>query len=156
MTSSRGEGVEMWTPPLVMHLRLAMQPAISALNFFSAKRDPVSLGDGFEAERAESLRRALYSIPASCGWFAIVTSVLVVPSSWMRPIKRASLRRGVRIAGGILLVSVPLLARDFYRDATTYEGYYHLGAGAYFIVSAYALIGSSLLSRCVDSNIAEP
>ncbi|MDB6031902.1 MAG: hypothetical protein JWM16_2240 [Verrucomicrobiales bacterium] len=103
-------------------------------------------GDGFERGQAQSLLRAYYSLPASCGWFAILASVPVVPWTWVRPITGAPLRHAQQIAGSLLLLSVPLLALDFYHDATVYEGYFHLGVGAYLIVGSYLFIGSTLLA----------
>ena len=156
MTSWHGEEVELWTPPAATHWLLALEPTIRVIDYCSAKKDPNDHGDGFEAGQAESIRRAFYSTPAAYGWFIIVASVLIVPWAWIRPITNALLRRCLRIAGWILLAAVPLLTLDFYRHATTYEGYFHLGLGAYLIVTAYLFIGSSLLLQFARAKKAEP
>lgn len=156
MTSSQGERVEIWTSPIYTHLNLALGPVLRSLEYCTAKKDPMAQGDGFESGQAESLRRAYYSLPASCGWFVILASVLVVPWAWVRPITRTPLCRAQQIAGGLLLLSVPLLVLGFYHDATVYEGYFHLGVGAYLIVLSYLFIGSTLLSQFVNAKFAEP
>ena len=60
------------------------------------------------------------------------------------------------IAGVVMLVAVPLLAREYYHWATVYEGYFHLGLGAYLVVLAYVCIGSSLLRQFAGKQQAEP
>jgi hypothetical protein len=156
MTSSQGEQVEIWTSPIYTHLNVALGPGLNFFDYCTARKDPTARGDGFESAQANSLRSAFYSLPASCGWFAILVSVVVVPWGWVRPITMAPLRRAQQIAGGLLLVCTPLLAIDFYHDATVYEGYFHLGVGAYLIVVAYLFLGSTLLLQSVNAKSAEP
>jgi ABC-type multidrug transport system permease subunit len=61
-----------------------------------------------------------------------------------------------RIAGGVILVAVPLMARDYYHWATLYEGYFHFGLGAYLVVIAYVCIGTSLLVQFAGKPRTEP
>ena len=145
MTSSEGEEVELWMSPVATHLSLALEPFSQTFGYFSGNPYPESHGDGFEATRRENLRRSFYSFPASCGWFGIVLSVVIMPLTWIRPVTNAKLRLGLQAAGAVIVGAVPLLALDFYRDATVYRGHFHLGLGAYLIVASYLLIGISLL-----------
>ena len=145
MTNSQGEEVEQWDSPGWTQLGLAFEPAFQIAEFSTAVKQPEDHGDGFDVEQARHLRRALYSIPASCGWFSIILSGLMMPWMWIRPSPSRPLRLGLRIAGGMILAAVPLVMGDFYGHATAYPGHFHLGPGAYLIVAAYAFVGTSLL-----------
>ena len=147
MTSQYGEKVEVWTSPWLTHFQLAAEPLSQMVECFGVtqRRKPDDHGNSVADDQRERIYLALYSIPASCGWFIIALSVLVVPFSWMHPVGHMRLRSGLRIAGGVLLIALPFLTLAFYRDATLYKGYFHLGSGAYLIVVAYSFIGISLL-----------
>jgi hypothetical protein len=144
MTSSSGEQVAQWTSPHWTHLQLALEPLTQVLEYFSAVKNPDERGDGFEAGQRKHIGRALFSLPASCGWFAIGLSIVIMPRAWMRPITAARARLCPRIAGIVILAAVPLLAVDFHGRATVYSGQFHLGPGADLIVLAYFFIGTSL------------
>ncbi len=51
------------------------------------------------------------------------------------------------IRGFVLMTAGILLAFDYYKHATTYEGYFHLGFGAYLITSSYFLLVFDALIR---------
>ena len=142
MTTSNGEEVEAWDSSFYTHLHLALEPLLRAVEYATAKNDPNDQGDGFEVGQRKTLGRAVYSLPVSCGWFVIVASVLVQLRS--------------RIAGGLVLAVVPLLALDFYRAATVYKGHFHLGLGAYFILMAYLAVGVSLSTGSVPPPLPGP
>ena len=144
MTTARGEAVAVWTDPADTHLHLALDPVFQILERRAAARSPDGCGDDFGEEQAEFLRRAWHTLPVACGWFAIWASVLWRP--WVRVSDPHGTRRryGMLTAGGLLLANVPFLILAFYREGTVYAGYFHLGAGAYLIVTAYLFVGSSL------------
>jgi hypothetical protein len=150
MTSPTGKSVERWNPPSHTHFVLALEPILRFLDVITAEKDADApdgkLDEAFNEWRGNAVWRAVYSIPAACGWFTIYISLLVVPLAWRQPRISTPLKRGLRGMGILLLTAVPLLARDFYRDATTSQGHFHLGAGAYLILAAYASVGASLVS----------
>lgn len=154
MTSSAGEQVKEWLPPFNTHLRLALEPLERVARIVDASVNPGRYGidergDGYEYFIKDNIFRFFYSIPVSFGWFAVLFSILFV---FILPDSRLK-KRSALIAGAFMtLIAVPLLAGDFYRHATTYKPYFHLGMSAYFIVLSYLLtgIGFLLTFRAID------
>jgi len=156
MTGQFGENVKVWCSPGGTHLKLALEPVAQVWECIFCEVPPDAHGDSREDCQRAYLGQALYFLPASCGWFSIWLSVVLMPWFWIRPIVNGRVRRFLWIAGVVMLVAVPLLAREYYHWATVYKGYFHLGLGAYLVVLAYVCIGSSLLRQFAGKQQAEP
>jgi hypothetical protein len=150
MTSGEGRDAVRWESSTVTHIRLLAEPLRRVCDFVEALIDPSGYGygqagDEYESYVTETSYRFLYSIPASIGWLVIWASILLIRQLWHQSISHGPLQC-IMTAGSIITLSaVPLLAIDFYKHATIYEGYFHLGVGAYLIVAAYLFTGIGIL-----------
>ena len=157
MTSSEGQAVKVWQPPVMTHLRLAFEPLARVIDFINAKQNPNKYGydergDAYDYFVYETVFRFFYSIPASLGWFIIWLSGLLLLLKRHRIDSKRTLWRVASTTSALLLAALALLSVDFYRSATTYEGHFHLGAGAYFILAAYLLVGicATMFTRTIN------
>ena len=139
--------VKVWASPLETHFNLALEPLGSAIDYFSNDIKTYGGPDGlaqenFKLDQSRKLWRFFYSLPASVGWFSIWISLAA--SVYLRKGgKSAYIYRYFKWAGTVLLGTALLISLDFYQVATLWKGHFFLGLGAYFIVSAYALLGVS-------------
>jgi hypothetical protein len=146
MTSPDGQAVAAWSAAQSTHLRLALNPLLHGLTYLDAALlEPEDYGygqgggDGYESYCADTLKAFIFSIPVSIAWFMALGSLFC----WMS--KTIFSWRVMALGGVALLVAVPILVSDFYRDATSYQGYFHLGLGVYLIVASFLMLGVGLL-----------
>lgn len=157
---SDGQKVKAWETGTVRHIHLALNPLMEAVNFINAMNVPEKYGygergDGYDWYLNETVKKFFYSIPISVGWFTILFSILMIRQIWTQKILQSRVKYFV-IAGSIsMLIAVPLLTFDFYNHATTFQPYFYLGIGAYFIVFAYLLVSISLLGMILSKHRAE-
>lgn len=155
-----GKEVRAWETGAVRHIHLALDPLMEAVNFINAMNVPEKYGyggrgDGYEWYLNQTVKNFFYSIPVSIGWFTILFSVLLIRQAWTQKIKQSKVKYFL-IAGSLfMLIAVPLLIFDFYNHAVTYQPYFHLGMGAYFIVFAYLLVSTTLLAVVLSKKEAE-
>ena len=141
MTSEHGEAVLLWVQPTGAHLQAALEPLLQIADTRSAELD--GPGDGAEYARAESVFRFFYSIPAAVAWWMLFVCPLVLGKLLRAAETEGLSRRGQLILGGlgfISLLAAVLKGLDYYREATTYAGYFHLEIGAYALILAYSLL----------------
>lgn len=147
---SEGREVKTWESSLQSHLTLAFEPFGRAVDFVNATNNPSAYGseergDGYDYFVKELVYRFFYSVPSFIGWWTIWLSILL--SYWLvrGKLQNRVLNFLLTVGSFFMLIAVPLLAYEFYVDATVYKPYFHLGIGAYLIVGAYFLIGMSIL-----------
>lgn len=148
--NSVGREVKTWEPGILRHSHLALDPLLEAIELMNVINVPSKYGyggngDGYEWYLKQTIKRFFYSIPVCIGWITILVSILSIWQIWKQTINQSKLKCFVKVGSIFMLLAVPLLANDFYDHAITQERYFHLGMGAYFIVSAYLLIGIALL-----------
>lgn len=148
MTSHIGKEVEIWESTSYKHIEIASEPVVRILRYVFNKKHPDDLtGDAYAFEQAENIKRVFYSMPASFAWWAIIISVIATihpNKNKKHKDKKRSLQYLINISILCTLFAIPLLAIDFYRDATTYHGYFHLGLGPIMIILSYFFTGISL------------
>ena len=143
MTSQFGEQVKNWEPALSLHLQIFLSPISEWLNYqvclSSLKPDEAMLGLPDEC-RSDMWRNIIYWLPITLtGWLFLGYPLL-------RRLRQLPMRRRVRYcalftsAGGTVLLTNHLV-----RWATLYTGYYHMGSGGYFLMSAYLLLSLVIL-----------
>lgn len=128
MTSHFGEQVKVWEPSIALHLRILFSPLLEWHNYQSFIADS-ELSDSIWTDMWKNI---IYWLPITLtGWL-----FLLYPS--LRRLRNSKLRRGVRYFALVTTaLGSGLLIHHLIHWATIYDGYYHMGSGGYFLISAY-------------------
>ncbi len=158
MTDSSGVKVETWYSGRVVHIQMVLDPLVEGIELFNVINLPSKYTNEFDVYTYEdyltqAVTRFLRSIPISIGWFTIVLSIFFIWKLFTKEAKLGKFKYPVLIGCICLLISVPLLAYNFYYWATVYKPYFHLGASSYLIVFAYLFVGIALLRSCFSQHI---
>jgi hypothetical protein len=150
MITSEGSEVKTWETGKTKHFRLAFEPLLTVANLLDAISDSSDFedglrGDGYQSYLTETVKKFFLSIPVSVGWFTILASILLIRQIRTQKTAKSKLRYFLKAGSLFMLAASPILAINFYNEATLYKPYFHLGTGAYLITAAYLLIGITLL-----------
>jgi hypothetical protein len=130
MTSAEGHTVKHWSEGCTVHPLMAVGPLLNILNAITAGRECYDdHSDCYRWAKNKALKELLLSIPVSLGWFAI----------WFFPFLGIPYKNKLFVLSALvaILLSIPILSIDFYKHASTYQPYFHLGVGAYLIVIGF-------------------
>lgn len=145
--------VKFWESPARTHVLLALNPLILTIELIDIVIDPDEYGgvdsnegygrggDGYASLLKERTQRLFFSIPISISWF-MVWGALYFRKKLSPPILKI-----LRVSGVSMLLAAVILSFNYYSAATLYQGYFHLGLGAYLIVGSFLLSGIGLLAH---------
>jgi hypothetical protein len=147
-----------WYSGDLAHIQMALDPLVEGIELFNVINLPSKYTNEFDVYTykdylTQAVLRLLRSIPISIGWFTIVLSIFFTWKLFTKEAKSGKFKYLVLIGGICLLISVPLLAYNFYYWATIWKPYFHLGASAYLIVFAYLFVGIALLQSYFSQHI---
>ena len=142
--------VKYWVTPIPAHARYALNPLAHTFELIEMKVNSAEYGegqggDGYERGVRDKTVELLGSLPISMAWFMTWYSLFLIRRTTPFSMKIA------RAGGMAMLLSVPIMSRDFYVVATLYKGYVHLGLGACFIVGSFLMMGIGLLTWSWES-----
>jgi hypothetical protein len=137
MTSQYGEHVKEWEPTIAIHFQILFSPLIEWFDY----RSFITSSDLPDEIWSEMWLHIFYwlSITAT-GWLFLLYPIL---RRW--PAVRWP-------AFGVSILGLAFLIHHLYEWATLYEPYFHLGAGGYFLVSAYFAFAAYICMDTFESN----
>jgi hypothetical protein len=148
MTSQFGEHVKSLEPSVALHLRILFSPLMEWLDYQSFTRN----SDLPNAEAwAGMWKNISYWLPITLtGWLFLVYPAL-------QKLKSLSVRRRARYFALVTtIVGTGILIHHLIRWATIYDGYYHMGSGGYFLMSAYLLVALLILTDIINNDRDQP
>lgn len=150
--------IEDWYSGRFAHIQMVLDPLVEGIELFNV----INLLSKYTNEKdvytykdylTQAVIRVLRSIPISIGWFTIALSIFFIRKLFTKDAKPGKFKYLVLIGSICLLISVPLLAYNFYYRAMIWKPYFHLGASAYLIVLAYLFVGIALLRSCFPQHL---